>query len=138
QLWIVGLWALLLAARVGRTTRALAMIAVLLSDLAIVNGFYVWPKLLPAAMLLAVAALVLTPLWRRARHSLAAAGLIALLCGLAMLGHGSSVCGTVPLAVPAAGRALPSWRWLGVAAGVGIVLLGSWSAYQKYGDPPGN
>ena len=66
QLWIVGLWALLVAARVGRVTRALAMVAVLVSDLAIVNGFFVWPKLLPAAMLLAAAALVMTPLWTRA------------------------------------------------------------------------
>ncbi|MDQ3724837.1 MAG: hypothetical protein M3335_02920, partial [Actinomycetota bacterium] len=31
QLWIVGLWALLLAARVGRQTRALTLVAVLLS-----------------------------------------------------------------------------------------------------------
>jgi hypothetical protein len=32
QLWIVGLWALLLAARVGRLTRGLAMLTVLLSN----------------------------------------------------------------------------------------------------------
>ncbi len=138
QLWIVGLWALLLAARVGRITRALAMVAVLVSDLAIVNGFFVWPKMLPAAMLLAVAALVMTPLWPRLRHNLWAAALVATLCALAMLGHGSSVFGVIPLALVAIYRGLPSWRWLGVAAAVGIVLMGSWSAYQKYADPPGD
>lgn len=138
QLWIVGLWALLLAARVSRTTRALTMVTVLVSGLAIVNGFYVWPKLLPAALLLGAAALVLTPLWEELRGSLWAAALFAALCGLAMLAHGASVFGVVPLLAVAAWRGLPSWRWLGVAALVGVVALAPWSAYQKYGDPPGN
>jgi hypothetical protein len=138
QLWIVGLWALLLAARVGRVTRALAMITVLVSDLAIVNGFFVWPKLLPAAMLLGAAALVITPVWSTLRRSLWGAALIAALCALAMLGHGSSVFGVLPLLLIAAYRGLPSWRWIGVGVAVGLVLMGSWSAYQKYGDPPGN
>lgn len=138
QLWIVGLWALLVAARVSRVTRALAMVVVLVSDLAIVNGFFIWPKLLPAAMLLAAAALVMTPLWSDLRRNLWAAALVATLCALAMLGHGSSIFGVIPLVLVAAYRGLPSWRWIGVAVAVGIVLMGSWSAYQKYGDPPGN
>jgi hypothetical protein len=138
QLWIVGLWALLLAAGVGRVTRALAMGTVLVSGLALVNGFYVWPKLLPAAMLLAAAALVLTPLWEELRGSLWAAALFAALCGLAMMGHGASAFGVIPLLAIAAFRGMPSWRWLGVAAMVGFVLMAPWSAYQSYGDPPGN
>jgi hypothetical protein len=138
QLWIVGLWALLLAARIGRLTRALAMVAVLLSPLAIINGFYVWPKLLPAAMLLAAAALVLTPLWSEVRRSLWGAALIALLFGLALLGHGASAFGVAALALVAAFRGLPGWRWIGVAALVGFLIFAPWSAYQKYEDPPGN
>lgn len=138
QLWIVGLWALLLAARVSRKTRALVMTAALLSGLTIVNGFFVWPKLLPAAMLLGAAAMVLTPLWAELRRSLWAAALFAALCGLAMMGHGSSVFGVIPLLVIAALRGMPSRRWIGVAALVGIAVMAPWSAYQKYGDPPGN
>jgi hypothetical protein len=138
QLWIVGLWALLLAARVGRTTRALVALTVLLSPLVFVNGFFVWPKLLPAAFLLAVAALVMTPLWDEVRRGIWGAVLVAALCGLAMLAHGSSVFGIVPLALVAAYRGLPDLRWLGVGIAVGIVLLAPWSAYQKWGDPPGN
>ena len=138
QLWIVGLWALLVAARVGRATRALALVAVLLSSVAIVNGFYVWPKLLPAALILAAAALVITPLWTGLRRNLLAAALVAALLGLAMLGHGSSVFGVIPLALVAALRGLPSWRWVAVAALVGIAVMAPWSAYQKYGDPPGD
>jgi hypothetical protein len=138
QLWIVGLWALLVAARLGRVTRALIAITVLLSDLAIVNGFFVWPKLLPAAMLLAAAALVITPLWKQVGRNAWGAVLVALLLGLAMLGHGSSLFGIVPLILIAALRGIPSWRWLGVAALVGLLLMGPWSAYQRYADPPGN
>lgn len=138
QLWIVGLWALLLAARVGRVTRALTMVTVLVSGLAIVNGFYVWPKMLPAALLLAAAALVLTPLWDELRRSLWGAALVAALCALALLAHGGSVFGIVPLALVAAYRGLPGWRWVGVAALVGVALMAPWSAYQKYADPPGD
>ncbi len=138
QLWIIGLWALLLAAGLGRRTRGLAMVTVLVSNVVIVNGFYVWPKLLPAALLLAAAAVLLTPLWGELRRNLWAAALIAALFGLAMMGHGGSVFGIVPLAIIAAFRGLPSWRWLGVALLTGIVVMAPWSAYQKYADPPGN
>ncbi len=138
QLWIVGLWALLLAARVRRVTRGLVMGTVLLSDLALLNGFFVWPKLLPAAMLLAAAALTITPLWQELRRSIWAAVLVGALLGVALMGHGSSVFGVIPLALVAAWRGLPSWRWLGVAALVVIAVMAPWSAYQKYGEPPGN
>lgn len=138
QLWIVGLWALLVAARVGRVTKGLVLTAALLSPLAIVNGFFVWPKLLPAAMTLAVAALVLTPSWERVRSSLWGAALVAGLCGVAMMGHGSTVFALVALAAAAAWRGLPGWRWIGVGALVGVLIMAPWSAFQKYEDPPGN
>ncbi|HSK50262.1 MAG TPA: hypothetical protein VK889_07175 [Solirubrobacterales bacterium] len=138
QLWIVGLWALLLAARVGQVTRGLAMLVVLVSDLAIVNGFFVWPKMLPVGFLLAVAAIVLTPLWPQLRSKLWAGALVGGLLALAMLCHGSSLFGAIPLAVIALLRGFPGWRWLGVAALVGVALMAPWSAYQKWGEPPGN
>ena len=138
QLWIVGLWALLVAAGVGRVTRALTVVMVLVSDVAIVNGFFVWPKLLPAAMLLAAAALLITSGWSEMRRKPAAGALIGALFALAMLGHGSSVFGIIPLALIAALRGLPSWRWLAVAVLAGVVLLVPWSEYQKNTDPPGN
>jgi hypothetical protein len=138
QLWIVGMWALLLALRVGRVTKALVMATVLVSPLAIVNGFYVWPKMLPAAMLLGAAALMITPLWGEARSRLWGAVLVAALCGLGMMGHGSSAFAIIGLALVAAFRGLPSWRWLGVAVLTLVVVMGPWSAYGKWGDPPGN
>jgi hypothetical protein len=138
QLWIVAVWALLGAARVTRVTKALAMITILVSDLAIVNGFFVWPKMLPAAMLVAAAALVLTPLWGEVRHRLWGGALVAALVGIAMMGHGGSVFAVIPLVVIGAWRGVPSWRWLGVGILVGLLFIAPWSAFQKYVDPPGN
>jgi hypothetical protein len=138
QLWIIGLWALLEAARVSRVTKGLAMITVLVSDVAMLNGFFIWPKMLPAALLLAVAALVLTPLWGEVRKQKWGAALVAALVGLAMMGHGGSVFAVIPLVIVGAWRGVPSWRWLGVGVLVGLCFMAPWSAYQKYVDPPGN
>lgn len=138
QLWIVGLWALLLAARLGRLTRGLAIAAALLSDVAIVHGFFIWPKLLPAAFLLAAAALSITPLWPALRRDWRAGALVAALLGLALLGHGASVFGVIPLAIVALLRGVPDRRWLAVGLLVAAVLLAPWAAYQRYADPPGN
>jgi hypothetical protein len=138
QLWIVGLWALLAAAGIGRIARGLTIVAVLLSGVAIVHGFYIWPKLLPAAFLLAAAAAMATPAWNDLRRDWRAALLVATLLGLALLGHGASVFGAIPLLAIAFWRGLPSRRWLAAALLIGIVLLAPWAAYQKYADPPGN
>ena len=89
----------------------------LVSDVAIVNGFFVWPKMLPAAMLLAAPALVITPLWTRACGATLGGGAArGALLALAMLAHGASIFGVIPLVLIAAYRGLPSWRWIGVAA----------------------
>jgi len=44
----------------------------------------------------------------------------------------------VPLLALGALRGLPSPRWLGVAALVGIAFMAPWTAYQRYFDPPGD
>jgi len=138
QSWIVGLWALLSAARLGRLTRGLATVAVLVSGVAILNGFYIWPKLLPAAFLLAAAALVLTPLWSPLRRDPRAAALLGVLFALAMLAHGSSIFAIAPLALVAALRGLPSGRWIGIGLIAASVLIVPWAAFQRYADPPAN
>ena len=114
------------------------MTAVLVSDLTIVNGFFVWPKMLAAAFLLAAAALVLTPLWSDVRRSVAGAGLVAALIGLSLLSHAASLFGVIPLMLWGARNGLPRWRWMAAGLLVGMMLLLPWSAYQQYGDPPGN
>jgi hypothetical protein len=138
QLWIVGLWALLVAARVSVRTRALVALAALAGDVTILNGFFVWPKLLAAAFVLAALALVVDPRGSTLRRQQGTAVLIGALAGLAYLAHSSSVFGLIPVAVLALARGLPSWRWIGAAALAALILVLPWSAFQRYEDPPGN
>lgn len=138
SLWIVGMWAVLCAARLRPLTRSLAMFAAMVSDVAILHGFFVWPKLIAAAFLLAALAVVISPEWSRERHDVRVGALIGGLLALAMLSHGSSVFGVIPLALLAVYRGLPSWRWIAVAAVAGLVLMAPWIGYQHYANPPGN
>lgn len=138
QLWIVGLWALLCAARLTPFTRGLAAVAAIVSDVGILHAFYVWPKLIAAAFLLAALALVMSEQWERLRRQPLGAIVFAALCALAMLAHGSSAFFILPLLGFAVLRGRPNVAWIGTAAAVAVVLLGSWSAYQRYADPPGD
>jgi hypothetical protein len=138
QLWILGLWALLLGAGIGRRARGLTMAAVLVSDLVILHSFYVWPKLLPAAFLLAAGAVLLAPGWDELRRDWRGGALVGGLISLALLAHGASVFGLVPLVVFALVTGLPDRRWLAAAVAIAAVLLLPWAAYQHYAEPPGN
>ena len=138
QLWIVGLWSLLVAMRLRASTRGMVVIVLLLSDVAIVNGFFVWPKLLSAAYLLAAAAFILSERWRDDRRNLRSALLVSALFALAFLSHGGSIFGIIPLAVLAAVRGVPTGQWVAVGLATGLALLIPWSLYQRYEDPPGN
>lgn len=138
QLWVVGLWALLTAFQIRGLTRGLVMVATLVSDVAIVNAFFVWPKLIGAAFLLAAAALVLRPSGSDLKREPGTTVLMACLCALALLAHGTSAFVVLPLLAIAALRGLPSWRWVGAGLLAGALLLAPWSAYQRWFDPPGD
>jgi len=137
-LWIQALWAVLVAVPLRRLTRSLAMLAAMVSDIALVHGFFVWPKLIAAAFLLAALAIILSPDWQRDRRDLRVAGLIGALLALSMLSHGSSIFGVIPLVIFAAFRGVPNWRWLAAALAGLLLFYVPWQAYQKYADPPGN
>jgi hypothetical protein len=137
-LWIPAMWAVLVAVPLRKLTRSLAMLAAMISDIAIVHGFFVWPKLIAAAFLLAALAVILSPDWRSDRRDPRVAILIGAMLALSMLSHGSSIFGVVPLVIFAAFRGVPNWRWLAVALAGLLLFYVPWSAYQKYADPPGN
>jgi hypothetical protein len=82
--------------------------------------------------------LLITPLWGELRSKLWAGALVGALLGLAMMGHGASAFAFVPLILIPAFRGLPSPRWIAVGLGVLLVIMVPWSAYQKWGDPPGD
>lgn len=135
QLWVVGLWALLEAFGVGRRTQGLAMAAVLVSGVAILHGFFVWPKMLAATFVLA-AVIAVGPLeWGRRPLSIL---LLASVSGLAYLAHGGSAFALIPIVGWALWRGLPDWRWVAAAAATVLLILVPWSAYQRYFDPPGD
>lgn len=138
QTWIVGLWALLTAGGLSSRTRALALIAALVTDITIVHGFFVWPKLLPATFLLLALALVISPQWRKHHRDSRMAVLVATLLGLALLGHGGSVFGILPILLLAAFRGIPNLGWIGIAFLTGLLFVGTWTVYQRAVDPPGD
>ncbi|MCW2982140.1 MAG: putative rane protein [Solirubrobacterales bacterium] len=138
MLWVPGAWALLRASDLGPRLRALAIVAAMFSDITIVHGFYVWPKLIAAGFLLAALAMAMSPGWKAWARDPRAGALFAALCTLGMLSHGSSAFLVVPLIVFAFWRALPDWRWIGAAAAAALLLYVPWTAYQHYADPPGN
>ncbi|HEX6667055.1 MAG TPA: hypothetical protein VF081_10730 [Solirubrobacterales bacterium] len=138
QLWIFGLWAVLAAVRAPGRTRALVMIAALVSDVAIVHSFYVWPKLLAASFALAGLALVLDRDGQGLRREPWTMVLFGVLFALSYLSHGSTVFVLLPVLALALLRGLPSWRWLAAAVAAALVLVLPWSAFQRYEDPPGN
>ncbi len=136
--WVVGVLALLAASRIRRVPAMATVVAVAVSDVVFVHTAFVWPKLLPAAFLIAAAALLLSPEWSRIRGRTSGALVVAVLAALAMLGHGSTLFPLVGLAMLMLFRGLPSARWTAAAAVTGVFLLGTWSAYQHWADPPGN
>lgn len=138
QFWVIGMWALLSAARVSVRTRSIAIVATLLSDIAIVNGFYVWPKLLAASFLLAALALVVAPGESPLRRQPLTIVLLGALAGLCFLSHGTGVFGLIALVAVVLWRGLPSWRWLGAGVAAALVLVIPWMAFQHFEDPPGN
>ena len=133
QTWVfLGLWILLRAARAPAQIAALVLFFAVFGGFFLLNGAFVWPKLLPAAFLLIAAALLFFDYDR--------AGALAGACaGLAMLGHGGSAFGVIGLGIVTLCR--PSrqrWRCWGAAVVVGALYLLPWSLYQTFCDPPGN
>ncbi len=134
---IPAVWALL--RRLG-ATRALAVaivFAIVPSGFFFINLTYTWTKL--AAGAFALAAFLLwfgrEPDDAGVKHPSVAAGA---LMGLAWLSHGGVGFAILALAPWVIRSAIPRWRlWL-LSAATFAVLAGSWAAYQKWYDPPGN
>jgi hypothetical protein len=133
QTWVLlGLWVLLRLAQIPRRAIAWTLSFVIFSGFFLLNGTFVWPKLLPAAFLLIAAAL----LWYRPGRAPVLVGACA---GLAMAAHGGSAFALLGLGLWFLGsRRAGGGRFCLLAAGVAAAYLLPWSLYQKYYDPPGN
>lgn len=139
SLWILGMWALLGAARVPRLLSALILAASIFSGFVLLNTLYAWPKLVTAAYLLPIAAIILFEVRPSGPRHLWAGALAGGAAGLAVLFHGSAVFGLIAIALTAiALRRLPPRAFIGGALAALLLLQGSWMAYQHFGDPPGD
>lgn len=133
QTWVfLGAWILMRFAALPVRTIAWAVFFAVFGGFFLLNGTFIWPKLLPAAFLLMAAAFLF---YERERT-----GWLAGACaGLAMLGHGGSAFGIIGLGVTSLLHPpLRRWRYWGAAVAAGLLYLLPWSLYQKFCDPPGD
>jgi hypothetical protein len=138
--WVAALWCLLRVMRVPAAARVCTLIAVLLSGFSIVNSFFVWPKLFPAAFLVLLVAAVARSEWVSSQSRGVCGALFGLAGGLALLGHEGSVIVLAPIALVflVRSRGRPGLSWVLGAAVTLTVLMTPWFVYQHYYDPPGD
>jgi hypothetical protein len=138
-LWIFGIWGLLAAVRARARLVALVLTAIVFSGFVLVNTFFTWPKLFPAAYLALLAAVLLTPSFKRWRGSAVAGATAGGLAGAALLAHeGSGLALLVFIIVMVIQRRKPSKRFLMGAAAVLVATQGSWMVFQRVVDPSGD
>ncbi|MGE0409775.1 MAG: hypothetical protein AB7P23_11020, partial [Amphiplicatus sp.] len=112
---------------------------VFLAPLTLVNGIFVWPKLLAAAFLLAAAAIHFTPCYEALKSSRVAGASLGALAAAAFLSHGAAAFAILGFALAAlATRRLGSFNYVAAAAGAALLLCAPWALYQKLVDPPGD
>lgn len=131
---LLGAWILARSLNASANAALLSMVAVFFMPLVLVNGIFVWPKLLAAGLLCAAVALFLRR-FRGWQDNL----LIGALSGFSFLSHGT----TAFVLIAIAGSALAfriNLRIVPIASvTLGFLLVwGPWGAYQRYVDPPGN
>ena len=167
SLWVFAIWLLLRAFRISPLTTAAVILTIYLSGFTIVNTFYVWPKLLAAAFLIAFA--IPTLAWqpsgawstqtrnRQASAQALPAGhpgvarrqaaprrwllriLMAFLLACSMLSHGGTVFALLGLMLWMAIRyRRPMLREGCFVAAIFLLFYSPWMAYQKLVDPPGD
>ena len=139
SLWVVAVWILLRLTGADKRTVTMALTLCLLSQFFVVNTFFVWPKLLCAALfILALCALRFVP-GTVARVGAFDAALAGASIALALLSHGGAAFSAIALAIVLlAKRQLPSVRAALAGLAVMTALLLPWIAYQKLYNPPGN
>jgi hypothetical protein len=147
--WILGLWALLYAARKNRWAVALCLGTMVFAGFTIYYSVFTWPKLVAAGAMFLVAAVLLTPQLQNMRDSRVAGLLTGAVLATAMLAHPGSVFAVFAIAVavvpiwlwprlrPADWKP-PTWRFLWPAGAALLVGYGPWMLFQKYYQPPGN
>jgi hypothetical protein len=144
SLWAGALWIFLRFARVPRRSILMVLALSIFSGFFFINDFYVWPKLLAAALFLT--GFTFSPFsrpdyrWREfARWTKFDAVLSATAITLGLLSHTGVVLAAPGIAwVLYRGRTLPSRRTAAWAGATVVLLWLPWMMYQKLYDPPGD
>lgn len=140
SLWVLGAWSVLRSFQVDRRAAALALAVTLFSGFVFVNTFFVWPKLLAAAFLLALTAYLHEIEQGRVKAGVGSSWMAGSLAAFALLAHGGSAFGLLGLGllvVLVGGRRL-TWRWLVTPAMAFVSIYLPWTLYQELLDPPGD
>jgi hypothetical protein len=137
--FLLGVWALLAPAGLSSSARRLAMLACCLLPTAILNTFYVWPKMMAGGYLMLVFALLFCfqPVGEFERKFTGI--LLGAAAALAILTHATSFFALIGFGVVVlVARPWPLWKpalhGLAVLAGT----YAPWIVYQNVLDPPGN
>ena len=140
SLWVLGAWSVLQSFQVDRRAAAVALGVTLFSGFIFINTFFVWPKLLAAAFLLALTAYLHEIERGRGKAGIGAGCLAGSLGAFSLLAHGGSAFGLLGLglAVILVGRRWLTWRLVGVSALALVSIQIPWILYQKLLDPPGD
>ena len=137
--FLFGVWGVAVAAMLPPPARRIVLLACCLLPTAIINTFFVWPKLLSVSYLLLVFALLLYRKPESHYERTVFGILIGGLAALAMLSHGSGVFALIGFAVVV----LAFWTWpplktMIYGAATLLAIYVPWMLYQRFIDPPGN
>jgi hypothetical protein len=139
MLALVGAWTLARSMGAGQRIALASMAGVFFTPVVLVNGAYVWPKLLAATFVLVAAAIHFSPGRSEIKQQARCGVLVGLLSCLSMLSHGGSAFALIGIAIATlmVGR-LGSLRYVAGALVAFTVIYAPWAGYQRFVDPPGN
>lgn len=141
--WLPAIWALCRANKLDLKKTAFVVLCCLLNGgFFFFNSVYSWPKLLAGSFAMLAYILVFHTRFRSNGIAIVAGAAAA----LAMLAHGGSIFGLLPLALVAAGwftiekspARIVLWKRACLAAGAAVLTYFPWVLYQKLIDPPGD
>jgi hypothetical protein len=137
--FLLGVWGIAFGAMLPTGARRIVLLACCLLPTAIINTYYVWPKLLSAGYVLFVFALLFCRKPGSDAERKAFGVLIGALAALAMLSHGSSLFALIGFGIVALTfRAWPPLKTMIHGAATLLAIYTPWAVYQNFIEPPGN
>lgn len=140
SLWIYAVWLLLRAFGMQPGVITLALLVTLFSGFTFLNTFFVWPKLLAAAFMIAFSTTLLVEGFAA---NLARAVPLMILSGallaFGLLSHGASAFALIGMILAAAAlRCRLPLKSVGMICAAAFVVYLPWLLYQRLFDPPGD